>query len=213
MHNDHQTAIAPGFLRCLAWGAIIGAVALVLGNIIGSIVVPGHDWVADTVSDLAAGRFEIIQDVALYGFAGTLAALALAAAHLHRGNWQWSALALALLALSACVVVIAARNEYGDRDNEGVVIHIYLVYLLGLLFAGVFALAGRVGGALGGGFSRVSWGCCVLWAIAAPIFFFLPTSFDGLYERGLGVITLIWTVSFARALLRLSHNVKPDRRI
>jgi len=62
------------------------------------------------------------------------------AAHLHLGNWRWSVGIVGLALLGLIVFLIGARNEYGDNDNEGVVIHIYLVYALGILMAVVPAL-------------------------------------------------------------------------
>lgn len=176
--------------------AIIGSIALLLGNIIGSIVVPDHDWMADTVSDLAAGKYEIIQDVTLYFFAVALAACALGASHIHldRGRWNFGVAALSLLAIT--VAVIGARNEYGDNDNEGVVIHIYLVYALGVLFTVLLLSMGRGMGRIARRFGIICYVCAALWIIGAPIFFVLPTTIDGAYERGLGIITLFWTVTF-----------------
>ena len=208
---DHQY-LAPGFLRTLVWLTVIGSVGLVGGNIIGSIVVPGHDFVADTVSDLAAGRYEIIQDVSLYGFAMALLALGLASAHLHNGVTGWSALTICLVVLAVCVVVIGARNEYGDGDSEGVVIHIYVVYFLGALFAAVFALMGWHGARIAAFLKPLSWGCLVLWGVGAPIFFLLPTEWDGLWERGLGVITVVWALGYAIALHRFARQNRDEAR-
>ena len=197
--NDHQS-LATGFMQILVWLTVLGAVGLVGGNIVGSIVVPGHDFVADTVSDLAAGRYEIIQDVSLYGFATSLFALALAAAHVHNGTTSWSILTFTLAFLAVCVVIIGARNEYGDGDSAGIVIHIYIVYALGLLFSVVFAIAGLRGGRIADFIVPVSWVCFVLWITGAPIFFFLPTEWDGLWERGLGVVSVVWAITFALGL-------------
>jgi hypothetical protein len=194
--------IAAGFIRTLSLIAVLGCLSLLLGNVVGSIVVPNHDWVADTVSDLAAGRFEIIQDVALYGFAAALLALALASAHIHPCEGSWSALVYGLVLLAVIVTVIGARNEYGDGDSGGLVIHIYLVYALGALFAGVFALMAVEGGRFSLPMQEISWICLALWAVGAPIFFILPTAFDGAWERGLGVITLVWNLCYAAALWR-----------
>jgi len=198
--DDALQRISPHFLSLLAWIAAVGGVALIGGNIAGSIIVPGHDWVADTVSDLAAGQYEIIQDVALYGYAAALSALALACAHLHAGGWRWSALTLVLMLLAVCVIVIGARNEYGDGDNEGLVVHIYIVYFLGALFIGAFLLAARMFGDIAGWFVRMSWAAATLWTLGAPVFFMMPTGYDGAWERGLGVVCVIWSTAFARVI-------------
>lgn len=198
--------LVPEFVAVHAWVAIIGALALVAGNIVGSIVVPGHDWIADTVSDLAAGRYEIIQDVTLYAFAAALICLSLAAAHLHDGSRAWSVLVYTLVLLALCVTIIAARNEYGDGDKEGIVIHIYVVYALGALFITAFSILGFRGHRFGRGVivsSRVS---AIIWLIGTPVFFNLPTSIDGAFERFLGIVAVIWCIIFAMAMRRWSFQ-------
>ncbi len=212
MPNANHQYLAPGFMRTLIWITVLGAIGLIGGNIVGSIVVPGHDFVADTVSDLAAGRYEIIQDVSLYGFAASLTALSLACAHLHNGVTRWSLLTFALILLALCVVIIGARNEYGDGDNEGIVVHIYIVYALGALFAAVFLLMALEGGRIAAFMPALSWGCLVLWGLGAPIFFLLPTEWDGLWERGLGVITVVWALGYANALHLFARAHRDETR-
>ena len=184
-------------LRLLAIVAALGCVSLVVGTLIAQNVVPGHDPIADTISDLGAGRYEIIMDVALYGFAAGLLAVALASAHAHLGDTGWSAGVLSFAVLAALVVVIGARNEYGDKDSEGVVIHVYLVWGLGLFFTvAPFCMASSAG-------AFISWtkpaliGLGALWLAAAPVFFFLPTGIDGLYERALCGIAVAQVLVFA----------------
>jgi len=199
---------SPHLLILLALIGVLGGVVLVAGNIIGSIVVPGHDWVSDTVSDLAAGRYEIIQDVALYGYAGTLFALGLATAHLHGGSWRWSALTLVLVLIAVFVVIIGARNEYGDGDSDGIVIHIYVVYAMGVAFVICFVLAALLYETTAAWFSNASWAAASLWIVGAPVFFMMPTTYDGAWERGLGVVSMLWTTAYAWLLWRMARQ--PD---
>lgn len=178
----------PYLLTGLGWYAIAGCAIFAVSILIADFVVPNHDWIADTISDLGAGEWEIIMDVALYGFAAGLMAMALAASHAHLGGIGWSAGVVSLAILAALVVVVGARNEYGDGDNEGVVIHIYLVYGLGVLF-----LAAPLGMAAGfarhhPAMRRVLIGLAIAWGLMAPLFLMSPTSIDGLAERGLGLI-------------------------
>lgn len=178
----------PYLLIVCALLGFLGCVSLVAGTLVAQQLVPDHDWVAETISDLAAGRMEIVMDVALYGFAAGIIATALAAAHAHLGGIGWSGGILALALLAAVVTVIAARNEYGDGDDEGVVIHIYLVYALGLLFA-LVPLLMSTGAARDSRWScRALRGLGILWAVASPVFFLVPTAYDGLYERLLGLV-------------------------
>lgn len=182
--------------------ALAGAASLVIGVAVASLVVPDHDWMAETISDLGAGPLEIIVDVALYGFAAGLVALAIGAAHAHLGRVGWTAGIFSLSVLAALVVMVGARNEYGDADSDGFVVHIYLVYLLGGLFAlAPFSMA-RGAGRAHPIYRRLFVGCGVVWTLAAPVFFLVPTSVDGLYERLLGIIALTWTCGLAHLLIR-----------
>lgn len=160
---------------------------MIVGMFIDQAFVPGYNWVSDTISDFAAGELEIVTDVALYGFASGLFAVPLAAAHAHLGTIGWSVGIFCLAVLAALVVIIGARNEYGDNDNEGVFIHIYLVYGLGALFT--LAPLGMAGALR----SEHRWtrnaliGLASAWAILCPIFLLAATSIDGLLERVLGL--------------------------
>lgn len=189
----------PWLLILFAAMGLAGCAALIAGTVIAPIYVPDHDWVADTISDLAAGRWEIIMDVALYGFAAGLFAVALAASHAHLGGPGWTAGIMALAALASIVTIIGARNEYGDGDNEGVVVHMYLVYAMGALVPVTCAVmqAGlRTSGHPKARWALIASGVC--WAVLAPIFLMSPTGIDGLLERVLGltfcaaVVVLSW---------------------
>jgi len=187
--TDHPVdAERPYLLIALGALGILGCLSLLIGTMIAQNTVPNHDWMADTISDLGAGKWEIIMDVALYVFAAGLFATALAAAHAHLGGVGWSVGVVSLAALAALVIVVGARNEYGDGDSEGIVVHIYLVYGLGLFFllAPLCMAAG-----IGRDHPVARWlliGLGIAWGVAAPAFLMMPTDIDGAFERFLGVI-------------------------
>ncbi|EPX79895.1 DUF998 domain-containing protein [Litoreibacter arenae] len=184
----------PHLLIFLGGLSLLGCVALIGATIVAPFYVPDYNWIADTISDLAAGDSKIIMDYGLFGFAAGLLAASLAASHAHVGNIGWSIGTISLAILALLVTVIGARDEYGDGDTGGVVIHIYLVYGLG-----VFFLLAPLCMSSGAG-RHASWakaGCYIiagLWAVTAPVFFFLPTGIDGLYERMLGGISCAFVV-------------------
>ncbi|WP_432256156.1 DUF998 domain-containing protein [Limimaricola sp. AA108-03] len=201
----------PYLLLLLAGLGFFGCASLVGGTIAAQIVVPGHDWIADTISDLGAGEWEIIMDVALYGFAAGLFAMALAASHVHLGGIGWSAGVVSLAILAALVVVVGARNEYGDGDSDGVVIHIYLVYGLGALF-----LATPLSMAAGFGrdhpWARLALiGLAIAWAVGAPLFLMAPTTIDGLAERILGLIACAILAVMAYVFWRRGLDARKGR--
>lgn len=205
--RDGLSQRSPGLLRACGLIGLIGCAALAVTNIVGSMIVPDYDWIADTVSDLAAGKYEIVQDLGLHAYAAALLACAIGAAHHHLGGakWSWGIASLAILAL--CVEIVGVRNEYGDGDSSGIVVHREIVYGLGIFFtAAPLLMAGGLG-RVSRGYRRLSIGCAVLWAVAAPVFFFLPTSIDGIWERGLGVITLVWVGSLSWMLFRAAGRL------
>lgn len=189
----------PYLLKFLAGLGFAGCASLVIGTFIGQMFVPDYDWIADTISDLAAGEWEIIMDVALYGFAAGLLAMSLASAHAHLGSAGWSVGVIGLAALAAIVVVVGARNEYGDNDSEGVVIHSYLVYGLGALFLLAPLSMAKGFGRHSRRLRTVLIVLAVAWGLMAPIFLMSPTGIDGLLERILGLIAcgIVCTMSYA----------------
>ena len=197
----------PGLLTGFGWLAILGPVALGVSIVVADFVVPGQSWRADTISDLGAGQgsYEMIVDIGLYAFSAALIACAVGASHAHMGRKGWSFAIYGLVMLGLIVFLVGARNEYGDGDSEGVVIHTYLVYGLGVLFAavpwGLSAGAGR----LGDGWRRLLRGRAALWAVTAPVFFFMPDGWDGAYERGLFLIGGSFVVAFGILLIRMGR--------
>lgn len=182
--------------------ALLGCAICAVSILIADFVVPDHDWIADTISDLGAGRYEYIVDIGLYAFAASLIAIALLTAHVHLGGWSWSLGSVGFAVLGLIVFLVGARNEYGDRDQDGAEIHVYLVYVLGLIVA-VLPWAMRPGLLrVGQGYARVMIGLSLLWIVSSPVFFFIADTVDGLYERYLGLILVALVGIMARALTR-----------
>ena len=196
-----QAEEVPLMMLVLGWYAIAGCAIFALSILIADFVVPDHDWIADTISDLGAGEYEYIVDIGIYAFSASLLAIALLAAHVHMGGWGWSLGLVGVAILALVVFLIGARNEYGDQDQDGTVIHIYLVYAVGIVML-LVPLLMRPGAQRAGdfyGYALVA--IAVAWAIAAPIFFFLPDSIDGIYERGLGLIAFALVIVLARLFI------------
>ncbi|MEX3315962.1 DUF998 domain-containing protein [Sulfitobacter sp. PS-8MA] len=182
--------------------AILGCVIFAVSILIADFVVPDHDWIADTISDLGAGRYEFIVDIGIYAFSAALIACALLCAHLHQGQRKWSAGIIGLAGLGLIVFLVGARNEYGDHDTDGVVIHSYLVYALGVLMLLVPWLLSYGLAHCALGLAKTFKVLAVLWLLFAPPFFFLPTSIDGLYERGLGLIAMAMVILLGRFFMQ-----------
>ena len=196
----------PAFVTALGWYAIFGCVVFAIAILIADFVVPDHDWIADTISDLGAGKFEFIVDIGIYAFSASLISVALLAAHVHLGDWRWSIGVVGFAFLGLIVFLVGARNEYGDSDRDGMVIHVYLVYLLGgLLTVLPWAMADGAR-QVGYGFSQILIVLSIVWTVSAPIFFFLPDHIDGIYERYLGLVAFAVVVTMARMFMRYASR-------
>lgn len=194
-------------MMAVAWYAILGCGIFAVAILIADFVVPDHDWIADTISDLGAGRYEFIVDIGIYAFSASFLALALLAAHSHLAGWAWSAGTAGLALLALIVFLVGARNEYGDNDNEGVVIHVYLVYALGVLIAAIPLLLVSGAKRVARTYSRALVAISLVWIVSAPFFFLLPNSIDGIYERYLGLISFALVVTIAKLFLRRAKQL------
>ncbi|HUF55043.1 MAG TPA: DUF998 domain-containing protein [Thermohalobaculum sp.] len=181
--------------------ALLGCVAVVVANIVGSIVVDRHDWVRDTVSYLAQGRNGWIQDTGLLLFALGIAALAVGLWLLDLGGLAWKIGALCLLLMACDVVLISLYEQYGERTPEGVVVHSQAVWALGGLFPLALLLLSGGLARVGPGWRRFTLAAAILWIVLAPPFFLMPTGFDGLYERVLVLIVIAWIVPVSVMLI------------
>lgn len=188
-------------LRGTAALALGGCLAFALSIVVADFLVPDHDWMADTISDLGAGRLEGIVDVGIYSYSAALIACAVGAAHAHLGGRGWTFGIYGLIATGLIVFLVGARNEYGDSDQDGVVIHIYLVWALGVLFAVLPWAMSEGAGRVAPWLRRTCRAVTVVWVPLAPVFFVLPTGIDGIYERFLGLLTFVFVGSLALAFL------------
>ncbi|KAI9132269.1 hypothetical protein ON05_001970 [Acaryochloris sp. CCMEE 5410] len=114
------------------------------------------------------------------------------------GKAKWKVGTAMLMLLGIDVLLISEHNKYAGRaDISGAAIHIYCVYALGILFTLIPIL-------LAFGLRNVhprwftfSLGIGIAWAILSPIFFFVPTAWDGAYERFLALLMISWVIAIS----------------
>ena len=199
--HDPQFVLACAALVVL--GVIMSAIALVTAD----FIVEGNDFVSDTISEMASGQENRwIMDLGIYGLALATLSAALGCAHIHLGHTRWSLGTGALGLMAFVIFMIGVRDEYGDGDNEGIAIHIYLVYALGVLMAAAPLLLSPAATGLSHAHVVALRSFAILWVVAAPIFFFVPDAWDGLYERGLGVIAAAILLSIASLLRKGAYT-------
>ena len=196
------------FDRVAACVAILGAIAVVVANLLGAWMHPSTGLVADTISNLAAGRHHWVLDGALviYGVAMGMIALALWDFDLGSdvpGGWHWRTGAALIGLVGIAIAVIALWNEYGDGAPGGVTIHLEVVVAMGVAFAlGAMLLSlGLV--RLGRGWAAFSLWSGILWLVfGIAFFYFAPDGWDGLVERVAAGIMVVWSLGMARLIGR-----------
>lgn len=191
-----------------AFGAVglAGAVVALAADAAAWLIHPSFDPMSETISDLAAGRYAIVSDIGLYALAGGMAALALGLWRLSdpaaAGGALWRAGCGAMVLAAIAIVLIGAYSEYGDGDLGGFEIHKELVIGLGLSQAAAPLLLAPGLARFGPGWRNVSLAFAALWLVAAPPFFFVPTSIDGGYERLVALAMVAWIGALGRLLVR-----------
>ncbi|HEV7277417.1 MAG TPA: DUF998 domain-containing protein [Devosiaceae bacterium] len=181
---------------------LVGVLAAVITDLLAAILVDGYSIISQSISALAVGHYAWIQDAGLYLLSlGTIAvAVGLARWRFLEGTGLLTA-AFLLSLLGTDLVIIAYFNEYAGQENQGANVHINAVYALGILFAActlLFAFSVRASAKNWASLSALLGG---LWILLAPFFFYVPSSWFGLYERTLGLILVCW-IGVAAWLLR-----------
>ena len=181
----------------------IGCVTIVVADLTASFIVKDYNPISETISDLAAGERSWILDNGIQIFAlGVIAcSLGLYLWNLDKNKIRWMSASILLCLLGIDIIIIARHNAYGDGVPTGTEIHIYLVYFLGIAFALITWLFANGFKSISQFWSRLSLGIGILWLFLAPLFFFAPTSWNGAYERFLGVIMITWFLSIIWLLI------------
>ena len=199
--------------RILGGLAVTGSLATAVTDLLGVALSDRIGLAADTISDMAAGEYDLLADLGLYAFVlGVLAATAgLLRWRIDRKDWKIGAALLVVYA--AAVTLIAAYEAYSTGD--GPVIHIYLVYTLGVAFPlAALLTAGQIYEID----KRIGIACYLLggtFALLGPGLFMMPTGWDGLYERFLAFLMLAWFVIMGVMICRdpdIAHQVSAEQQ-
>lgn len=212
--GDDISHLRPELLVFCAIVALVTNLAPIVANVVATFVAE-HDFIADTISDLARGPHKWIMDLGFYLNAAGMMALAVATAHAHLGRVLWSLSILALSLLALVIVMLGLWDDFGqtapDRDMS---IHTRLTFALGPLY-----LLGPLLMIPGAQRENTAYrwlflASAALWIALAAAFKLSPTGYDGLLERLAVAATLLWTmplaVLFLRYGLQARHESDPD---
>ncbi|SPJ23465.1 DUF998 domain-containing protein [Palleronia abyssalis] len=165
-------------------------------TIVWGTAVADHDFIADTISDLARGDHKRIMDVGFYLNASGLLAIAIAAAHAHLGKVGWTLGVFALSFLALVVVLLGLWDEFNDVGGPGtdMTVHTQLTFLLGPLYLiGPLVMAKGAGG-ISPTYGWLFVASAAIWALFAAAFKLSPDSIDGIVEKIAIGGSFLWTV-------------------
>lgn len=201
MNKKIESSGSTLFLICGIIG-VFGCFAAIATNIIGVILVDDHNPISETISSLAIEKSAWVQDIGLDFYAAGMIAcgIGLYTWNLDGLRWKIGTVLLGLLGID--VILIAEHNQYAGREGVGASIHIQCVYVLAVLFAAITLLLSFGLRRVGHNWYRYSLGTAIVWTVLAPIFFFVPTSIDGAYERFISLITISWVAAMSWLLIR-----------
>lgn len=209
MNDTNESGLNPDrfrFASMCAWAAIAASAVSIVTILIADFTVQSNDMIADTISAMAAGPEMWFAEIGIYAFAFALMAIALGAAAAHPGGWSWSVATVGFVVLGVTVFLIGFRDEYGDGDfDASETVHIELVYTLAATAALTTFLASRGTKPIHETLGRALLVLAGAWTILAPIFVFLPTAYDGIYERFLALLLVAIVGTMSMVLQRTSE--------
>lgn len=174
----------------------------IIGNLAILFFLGDPGFFKTTISDMAAGPHDWILDYSLYVLCVAILAIAGVLYRNEEYKWDWKIGCFLLGGVSVLIFFIGYYEQYGDGDPGGVVIHSTLVRALWIAFGAVALLMTRGLGQIRKNWGRLSAGFGIAWLISAPIFMIIPTSWDGLYERFVGMLILAWIVLISIYLMK-----------
>lgn len=155
-----------------------------------------HDFIADTVSDLARGPHKWIMDLGFYVSAAGLLGLAIGAAHAHLGRMAWSLGIFCLCFLALVVVLLGLWDEFHNVGDEatGMTVHTKLTFFLGPLYTAGPLLTAKGAAGISRTYGWLFVASAVIWLSFAAAFLMAPTEYDGIIEKIAIGATLLWTL-------------------
>ncbi|XBQ14918.1 MAG: DUF998 domain-containing protein [Oceanicaulis sp.] len=210
LRPDRPAVPHPVLFAC-GIAAVLGAVAGLSGDIITVRLNDQLNFVANTVSQGAAGPHSIWVDLGLTLEGLGLVAIAAGLHHWSLGRNPRFIAGCAVMALTGLsVVLLAWHNAYGDGEPGGFVFHKPLTLVIGLLFAAALGLLARELGELDTGYYRFSFIAAGAWLIAWPAFIVTPEAYNGAVERIAGFTLITWMVIAGRLLMRRGRGERLD---
>ena len=181
---------------------LLGCLGLIAGDVGGIIANGRHNPISETLSQSAIGEYSWILDTGLGFFAAGAIACGMGFLNWNAGGFRWKTLAVLLVVFGVDVVLVAQHNQYAGRDVQGAAAHFYYVCILGVIFTLSQLLLAFELRPINERWFRYGLGLAAAWIIAGPLYFLVPPSWDGAYERFLGIFVIVWFAAVSCLLLK-----------
>lgn len=184
---------------------IVGSLCAVIADIVGILVYKNHNPIKQTISQLAHGKYAYIQDLGLtfFGLGTLVASIALYVWKLKSVKWILGVILLAFMGIST--IVLAEFNQFAGEP--GTTIHIVIALLIGVSFLLSTLL-------LGFGFKKMdlhwyylSVGIGITFLVACSGFLIISENYEGIYERGVATIMLVWFLALGYNLIKYQEKL------
>lgn len=192
--------------RILGGIAVIGCLAAVITDLSGAALSDRIGLFSDTISNLAAGNYDDVADLGIYAFAAGVLATTAGLLRWRIDRWDWKIGVWLLVVVAVCVTLIAGYEAYSTGD--GPVIHYRLVYVLGIIFPLTVLLTAGQFWEIRKWLGAALYALGVIWMVLGPIFYWIPTGYDGAYERLLALMMLGWFVTMGVMIWRNPNIVR-----
>ena len=211
LENNQSLRVAsdnPLILLLIGIFIVLAAINVAIMDLFHGLTMEGYSYIADTISNLAAGKGSTILDISIQVFSISIALLSFGLWRLGQltndVKWTYSLACVLLIVIAVVINFIAAYDAYfNDVDSTALTIHRWLTYALYSCFAAVtFLMASKFDeySKIWGKYSRITG---ALWLVSAPIFMFMPTHMDGLYERFVATQLILWIMVSAVMLIMI----------
>ena len=176
----------------LSWLILAAILSSTFLTLLASFLTPDTNMIASTISDVAAGPFDWVQDMGLYILSAALCVLAYGMHKLDEKRWHWKAGVVTMLVMAAAITIMGGYEQYGDGNSRGLVIHGYLVYTFGGAFCAALLLS--IPALIQRDYRWLPLNILYLltWSAVSVYYYSMGTGWDGLVERLLGLGYLAW---------------------
>ena len=176
------------------WAALAAVAAIIVAgasNVVATLLVPDVSFLHATISNVAAGPYDWVQDLGFYVLAAGLVALAWAMGDVAGTGRPWTFSRIAFVIMALALIPIAAVHEYGDGDADKGAVHLESVLVYGVGYMAAMLLATRRMKAADDRWLWINIATVVLWLALAAWYFTMEDRWYGLVERIVGAIMLV----------------------